>query len=192
MSPAVEIVRYRGGWPKEFATIAARLRAGLSDLALRIDHIGSTSVPGLAAKDVIDVQITVAELDEQAEAAMRGLGYRRSPFIRGGDHRPPEADGPDTDWQKWFFDAPAGQRRTNTHMRVHGRPNQRYALLFRDYLRAHPKTAPAYARLTRQLAENLADADTYPDVKDPAVDLIFFAAEDWAIRTHWQPGPSDG
>ena len=129
---------------------------------------------------------------QRVEAAMRDLGYSRSLVIKGGDHRPPGADGPDADWQKWFFDAPAAQRRTNTHKRVRGRPNQRYALLFRDYLRAHPKTATAYARLKRQLAENLADPDTYPDVKDPAVDLIFFAAEDWATLSRWQPGPSDG
>jgi GrpB-like predicted nucleotidyltransferase (UPF0157 family) len=191
MSPAIKIVRYRSGWPKEFAKIAARLRAGLGDVALRIDHIGSTAVAGLAAKDVIDVQITVAGLDTDVDAAMRALGYNRSSVI-AGDHRPPDADGPDADWQKWFFVAPAKQRRTNTHMRVSGRPNQRYPLLFRDYLRAHPKTATAYARLKRQLADNLADPETYPDVKDPAGDLIFFAAEDWATQSQWQPGPSDG
>jgi GrpB-like predicted nucleotidyltransferase (UPF0157 family) len=74
---------------------------------------------------------------------------------------------------------------------VQGRANQRYALLFRDYLRAHPATAAAYAELKRRLAQHLADPQTYPEVKDPAVDLIYFAAEDWAVATHWQPGPSD-
>jgi GrpB-like predicted nucleotidyltransferase (UPF0157 family) len=191
MPRTIEIVGYRSDWPKEFTEIAARLRMALGDFALRIDHIGSTAVPGLAAKDVIDVQITVAELDTSIETAMRELGYSRLP-VGAGDHRPPQADGPDTDWQKWFFIAPPKQRRTNTHMRVRGRPNQRYPLLFRDYLRAHPKTATAYARLKRQLAENLADPETYPDGKDPAVDLIYCAAEAWALRTQWQSGPSDG
>ena len=74
---------------------------------------------------------------------------------------------------------------------MHGRANQRYALLFRDYLRTHPTTAAAYAELKRRLAQNLADPDTYPDVKDPAVDLIYFAAEEWAAATRWNPGPSD-
>ena len=69
--------------------------------------------------------------------------------------------------------------------------NQRYPLLFRDYLRAHPATAGAYAELKRRLASHLANASTYPDVKDPAVDLIYFPAEEWAARTSWQPGPSD-
>jgi len=191
IAPAIEIVPYQNLWPAEFARIAARLRAALGDSALRIDHIGSTSVPGLAAKDVIDVQITVAGLDLPLDAAMRALGYNRSPNI-ARDHRPPDADGPDADWDKWFFVAPTKQRRTNTHMRVSGRPNQRYPLLFRDYLRAHPKTATAYARLKRLLAVNIVAPDAYPDVKDPAVDLIYFAAEDWAVQSGWQLGPSDG
>jgi GrpB-like predicted nucleotidyltransferase (UPF0157 family) len=89
------------------------------------------------------------------------------------------------------FKLPPDQRPTNLHVRVHGRVNQRYALLFRDYLRAHPTTAAAYAELKRRLAQNLADPDTYPDVKDSAMDLIYFAAEEWAAATGWQPGPSD-
>ena len=74
-------------------------------------------------------------------------------------------------------------------MRVQGRANQRYALLFRDFLRTHPATAAAYGELKRQLAQHLADIQTYTDVKDPAVDLIYFAAEDWAAATGWQPEP---
>jgi GrpB-like predicted nucleotidyltransferase (UPF0157 family) len=58
-------------------------------------------------------------------------------------------------------------------------------------LRTHPATACAYARLKRRLAQHLADPETYPDVKDPAVDLVYFAAQDWAAATAWQPGPSD-
>jgi GrpB-like predicted nucleotidyltransferase (UPF0157 family) len=100
-------------------------------------------------------------------------------------------EGADTDWEKWQFEPPTGQRRTHTHVRLVGRPNQRYPLLFRDYLRAHPATAESYAELKRRLAQGLADSLTYPEVKDPAVDLIYLAAEEWAAATHWQPGPSD-
>jgi GrpB-like predicted nucleotidyltransferase (UPF0157 family) len=186
----VEIVPYHPNWPAEFRELAAHLRQALGPLALRIDHIGSTSVPGLDAKDVIDLQITVAELDDAVIAAMHRAGYS---LAEGAwcDHRPPTLTGPETDWEKLYFRAPAGQRRTHTHMRAQGRPNQRYPLLFRDYLRTHPATAGAYAELKRRLAAHLADTETYPDVKDPAVDLIYFAAEDWAAVTHWQAGPSD-
>jgi GrpB-like predicted nucleotidyltransferase (UPF0157 family) len=185
-----EIVDYKPNWPAEFAAIAGTLRHALGDLALRIDHIGSTSVPGLAAKDIIDIQITVAALDPEILAVLSALGYVRPAGI-WGDHRPPNTTGPDSDWQKLYLNEPPGQRLTNTHMRVLGRPNQRYPLLFRDYLRAHPATAAAYAELKRRLARELADPQTYPDVKDPAVDLIYFAAEDWAAVTGWQMGPSD-
>jgi GrpB-like predicted nucleotidyltransferase (UPF0157 family) len=78
------------------------------------------------------------------------------------------------------------QRPTNTHVRIAGRANQRYPLLFRDFLRAHPSYAKSYGELKKRLAANLANSRTYPDVKDPAVDLIYHAAENWATRICWQ------
>jgi GrpB-like predicted nucleotidyltransferase (UPF0157 family) len=182
-------VPYKPSWPGEFRQLAEILRASLGDLALRIDHIGSTSVPGLAAKDRIDIQVTVASLDAPVEEALNRLGYQRLEHLR--DHPPSGMDAKAGDWSKWVFKPATSQRPTNLHVRVAGRPNQRYALLFRDFLRTHPDTAEAYAELKRRLAQNLADPDTYPDVKDPAVDLIYFAAEDWAAATGWQPGSSD-
>ena len=185
----VTILPYKPSWPEEFQKIAQVLRSALGDLALRIDHIGSTSVPGLAAKNHIDIQVTVASLDAPVEDALNQVGYQRIEYLT--DHPPSGVEAKPGDWSKWVFKPPAVQRPTNLHVRVAGRPNQRYALLFRDYLHTHPATAEAYAVLKRRLAENLADPDTYPDVKDPAVDLIYFAAEDWAAATSWQPGPSD-
>jgi GrpB-like predicted nucleotidyltransferase (UPF0157 family) len=186
----IEIVPYQASWPREFQAIASILRRELGELALRIDHIGSTSVPGLAAKDVIDIQITVASFDEPLTAAMAAIGYTLPEEV-WRDHCPPHFAGPETEWEKRLFRAPVSQRRTHTHVRIQGRANQRYPLLFRDYLRAHPATAGAYAELKRRLARHLADPQMYPDVKDPAVDLIYFAAEEWASAHHWQPGPSD-
>jgi len=186
----VEIVDYKESWPEEFRLIALRLRQGLGRLALRIDHIGSTSVPGLAAKDVIDIQITVAALDQELKDAIAALGYTHRPDY-SRDHRPPKASGPDSDWEKWLFDPPPGQRDTHTHVRLPGRPNQRYPLLFRDYLRTHRATADAYGELKRRLAGQIQDRGVYSVVKDPAVDLIYLPAEEWAQATGWQPGPSD-
>ena len=187
----VEIVPYNSIWPAEFDRLALTLRQGLGDLALRIDHIGSTSVSGLASKDVIDIQITVTALEQGVLSAMLALGYSLPEGMRR-DHPPAGWQGPETEWEKWLFNPPPGQRRTHTHVRVQGRANQRYALLFRDYLRAHPATARAYAELKRRLAGNLADPGMYPEVKDPAVDLIYLAAEEWAAALRWQPGQSDG
>jgi GrpB-like predicted nucleotidyltransferase (UPF0157 family) len=183
----IEIVDYRPTWPDDFARIAAVQRAALGPLALRIDHIGSTSVPRLCSKDVIDVQITVAALDPRVTEALVSIGYEQSQSI-SRDHRPPGDTAPDAEWEKLFFRPPAGQRRTNTHVRVLGRPNQRYALLVRDYLIAHPQTAAAYGELKRRLAASLANPDEdYPDVKDPACDLIYLPAERWADATRWSP-----
>lgn len=110
---AVEIVPYRANWPSEFAAIAGAFRRWLGELALRIDHIGSTSVPGLAAKDIIDVQIAVAAFDDRVLAALTALGFTRIERIRR-DHCPPLANPTAAEWEKWYFAPPAGQRRTNT------------------------------------------------------------------------------
>ena len=84
----------------------------------------------------------------------------------------------------------AGQRSANIHIRVSGRLNQRYPLLFRDYLRAHPSTAESYALVKVALAKYHADdVEAYYDVKDPVCDIIMAAAEEWAAATHWQPEP---
>lgn len=186
----IEIVTYQAQWPLEFRQLSGTLRTALGNLALRIDHIGSTAVPGLAAKDVIDIQISVAALSPELLSGMSDLGYSRKEGFTS-DHRPAQATGAEAEWEKWFFSPPPGQRRTNTHVRIQGRANQRYALLFRDYLRTHPATAQSYAELKRRLMQNLSDLKMYAEVKDPAVDLIYLAAEEWATAVKWQPGPSD-
>jgi GrpB-like predicted nucleotidyltransferase (UPF0157 family) len=186
----VEIIPYQDRWPLEFKEIAKDLRESLGGLALRIDHIGSTSVPGLASKDVIDIQITVGALDPSVKAALDQLGYLHIPE-NSLDHLPPNVVEVESDWEKWFFFQPEGQRRTNLHVRIQGRPNQRYALLFREYLRTHPSHVGAFAGLKKQLAELFEDIDTYLKVKDPSVDLIYFAAQEWAEAAEWEPGPPD-
>lgn len=186
----VSIIPYQPSWRDEFLNLGSHIRQALGERALRIDHIGSTAVPGLAAKDIIDIQVTVIDLDSVIEKALTRAGFIQLTGI-SQDHRPPGSEGPAIDWAKWLFRPPDWQRNANIHIRVAGRPNQRYPLLFRDYLRSHPSTAQAYAELKQRMAENLADPQTYPDVKDPAVDLIYLAAEDWAAATRWQPGPTD-
>ena len=184
------IIAYQSSWPAEFKQLGLHLREGLGNLALRIDHIGSTSVPGLAAKDVIDIQVSVAGLTEALLHKMTQLGYIWAEEIHS-DHHPPLFVGDAIQWEKWYFRPPAGQRPTHLHVRVYGRLNQRYPLLFRDYLRLHPATAQAYAEFKRRLAENLPDRVIYTEVKDPAVDLIYLAAEEWAAINHWSPSESD-
>jgi GrpB-like predicted nucleotidyltransferase (UPF0157 family) len=187
---AVEIHPYNEHWPVEFAHLGARLRRALGKDALRIDHIGSTSVPALAAKDIIDVQVTVSSLSDVPIGQIESLGLLSRPHIVS-DHVPPLGNPSPEQWQKRYLCELDGDRPVHVHVRVAGMANQRYALLFRDYLRAHPASAAAYAELKRRLAAELTDSGTYADVKDPACDLIMQAAEAWAAAASWKPGPSD-
>ncbi len=180
----IVIVGYRPEWAEEFAAIARLLQEALGELALRIDHIGSTAVPGLAAKDIIDVQVTVRDLTPDLEAAFRRAGYSR--LTHNQDHRPPTATGPDRDWEKQMYRPSPGARHANVHVRRAGSGNGRYALLFRDYLRAHPLAAAAYGQAKMALAQHgPTDWDLYYDVKDPVCDIIMAGAEDWAASTRW-------
>jgi GrpB-like predicted nucleotidyltransferase (UPF0157 family) len=177
----IAIVDYDPTWPEQFQRLAAGLRRRLGDAAVSIDHIGSTSVPGLAAKDVIDLQVTVASLADadRLAPAFQQAGYAPTPYRQ--DHRPAGDTSDPGLWEKRLWQSPPGaRRRVHVHVRVAGWPNQRYALLFRDYLRAHPRAAAAYARLKRLLVAQLGDdPEAYTDVKDPACDLIMVAAEAW-------------
>jgi len=179
--PVVTIVEPDPRWAKEFESIAERLREAVDTGVVTIDHIGSTSVPGLPAKDVIDVQITVSDEDslERVAAALAARGWRqRVGFDR--DHQVPGLPTAPAEWRKALLVEAEGERRANVHCRVHGRANQRYALLFRDFLRVHPDAAEAYAQVKRGLAALAPDIDSYADAKDPACDLIYAAAEAWA------------
>jgi GrpB-like predicted nucleotidyltransferase (UPF0157 family) len=180
------INKYNPKWVEEFETIKSSLQEILGDLALRIDHIGSTSVPGLGAKDVIDVQITVKELDDQITQKLIHAGYRYWGTM-AHDHVPQGENEDPKLWEKFFFNEPAGQRRANIHIRVDGSPNQIYPVLFRDYLRAHPNSAKSIELIKREIAKRHAnDVDAYYDIKDPVYDLIWDAALEWSRSTGWK------
>jgi dephospho-CoA kinase len=183
----VVLVEADPNWAIEFERIASLLSDAVGADAARIDHIGSTSVPGLASKDVIDVQITVPDAAalERAATKLEALGWPRG--IDFSDHPVPGLPGERSHWQKEFFDEPPGERAIHVHVRIDGRANQRYALLVRDYLRAHPDAAAAYLDVKRGLAELAPNSDAYADAKDPACDLIYLAAERWAAETGWPP-----
>lgn len=162
----VEIVDYDPRWPSLFDEEAKRLRSVLDPfLIVGLEHFGSTAIPGLSAKPVIDILIAVRSLaDAQATfvAALRTLDYVYW------------ADNPKKD--RLFFVKgmpPFGSRRSH-HVHVtepHGEMWQRLA--FRDYLRAHPEEAAAYARLKGRLAaEHRADREAYTDAKSAYVETV--------------------
>lgn len=181
------IHNYQPTWPQEFDAIRASLLEILGPLALRVDHIGSTSVPGLGAKDVIDIQVTVPALTPEVRQTLIEAGYEYRSAITH-DHVPLGTDDDPRSWAKFLFNQPSGQRRINVHVRVDGHPNQQYALLFRDYLRAHPNSARSIELIKREIAKRHAeDLDAYYDIKDPVYDLIWNAALEWSQYTGWKP-----
>lgn len=183
----IQIVPYDPQWPQEYAAHAATLKPAIRHWITRIDHIGSTAVPGLAARDILDVQISVPAFSDALLDKLTSLGYRYRSDLTS-DHCPPGIPYERDAWLKQFFTEPPYVRRINVHIRVDGAHNQRYALLFRDYLRAHPTSAAAYGQVKQALAgKHPDDWDFYYEVKDPACDLIWDAARTWAKHTHWKP-----
>jgi GrpB-like predicted nucleotidyltransferase (UPF0157 family) len=185
----IEIVAYDPSWPDQFQEIAGRIRQALGPLAVTIHHIGSTSVPGMPAKDIIDIQLTVNDLDDPIEEGLFALGYQ--PVGVGCDHAPWGMDVPRREMEKRYYRAPASAR-THLHVRSVDRLNRKYALLCREYLRTHPMAASAYAEIKRQLAKRFAeDSESYYDIKDPVFDVIMSGGFDWAESTSWTPPPTD-
>ncbi|MEO1936395.1 MAG: GrpB family protein [Myxococcales bacterium] len=182
----ISIAEYRSLWKEEFELLAAEIRGVVGKRVIRIDHIGSTAIPGLAAKDVIDIQLTVAELDsESATPALTSAGYRLNPenrhdLLTGLDPESPEL-------QKKFVREPTGIRHAHIHIRQEGRINQAYPLLFRDYLRADPVASEAYCSVKKELASRFGeDPNAYYAIKDPYMDTIYQAAKLWAQVNQWK------
>jgi GrpB-like predicted nucleotidyltransferase (UPF0157 family) len=178
----VWITPYDVTWPEQFVQLAQLLRNALGPVALRIDYIGSTSVPGLAAKPVIDIQISVADFEplDAYRLPLERLGY----IFR--------ADNPNRT-ERYFREAP-GQRRVHIHVKRAGSFGEQFALLFRDYVRMHPDVASHYAQLKLGLAQQYArveDRAAYTDAKSPFIWKVIAQADEWAQQTGWIPEHSD-
>ena len=187
-SRPVIVSEYDPQWAAEFTHLAQRIRGMVGSAAIRIDHIGSTSVPGLAAKDVIDLQVTVADLDraEEVTVPLRDAGFRQgSEFVYDEFWTMAETD---PQLRKLYMREPGGERRSHIHIRELERFNQRYALLFRDYLRSSEAVRTGYEELKRRAARLFPDSiDGYLFLKDPVFHIIYEAACLWASTIGWAP-----
>jgi GrpB-like predicted nucleotidyltransferase (UPF0157 family) len=178
----VWISPYDATWPERFAQLTQPLRQALGPVALRIDHIGSTAVAGLAAKPVIDIQISVADFEPLA-AYRLPLEHLRYIF---------RADNPNRT-ERYFREAP-GHPRVHIHVKRAGSFGEQFALLFRDYVRAHLDVVSQYAQLKIGLAQRysqLEDRAVYTEAKRPFIWKVIAQADEWAQQTGWLPGPSD-
>ncbi|MCE7001710.1 dephospho-CoA kinase [Kibdelosporangium philippinense] len=156
---------YNPEWPLQAARLAARIK--LITGGLRVDHVGSTAVPGLPAKDIIDLQVTVSSL-EQGDAFAEPLAEAGFP----GDRRHHSAD---------------PGRLANIQLRLEGSTDWRHALLFRDWLRASEQERASYLEFKQGIAKQYTSGSAPENVKDAWFDKALPRAESWAQQTAWSP-----
>lgn len=159
LAERIEIVEYDPAWPGVFAAEAARLRPIFPPGCIkRLEHIGSTAVPGLAAKPVVDILVGVDDI----ESVRRDVAPRMEAAGYDFFWRPTSGDdvGP---FYPWFIGRDAARRRvSHVHVVTMDNAAQWERVAFRDHLRAHPDVAAEYADLKRELAERFAgDRETY-------------------------------
>ena len=154
----IEIVAYDREWPARFARESARLVAALGATIVRLEHVGSTSVPELAAKDIIDLQLSLASFEPESRyrLPLEQLGYEYRP-----DDEPAH--------RLFRLEAPDGKRLAHLHLCLAGSDWERDTLAFRDRLRADRALAAEYERLKRALAPRFTDGNAYADAKGPFI-----------------------
>ncbi len=182
---AVCLVAPDPGWPDAAERLRARLAVVCGAAARHIDHIGSTAVPGLVAKDVIDLQMTVADwaaADGLADA-LAGAGFPRLDEFRTDD---PKAGTDPATWEKRLHVNADPGRPVNLHVRVEGSPGERFALDFRDWLRMDPAAREEYSAVKRKAEAAAADLtgraaiEEYLAVKGPWFDEVYPRVRAWA------------
>lgn len=180
------VVSYDETWPEQARRIVARLNTACGHRAVRVDHIGSTAVPGLDAKDVIDIQVTVKSLDVADELTdlLLAAGYPRvADIAEDVAHTEDKAL-----WQKRFHASADPGRPTNVHIRVDGWPGQQFALLFPVWLAANPDERVEYLALKHDaIAAAPATSGEYADAKEPWLAGAYRRAWAWADETGWRP-----
>jgi GrpB-like predicted nucleotidyltransferase (UPF0157 family) len=171
---------YDPAWKILFEDIAIKLRYSLGDIAVRIDHVGSTSVIGLDAKPIIDIQVSVSCYDDVSsyKTLIEKIGF----VLR--------EENPDKS-KKYFREIP-GTRRTHIHVRQAGSFSEQVTLLFRDYLRTHPADCFRYAQEKHRLmALYKNERPKYVEEKGPIVWDILQKAHSWSQEVGWRPGITD-
>ena len=163
-------------WPAQAARLLARIGHALGDRVVALEHIGSTAVPDLPAKDVIDLQVGVRDLTEADGAAfvadLASAGFVRVP---GVDHDNAKDGGT---WPKRLHGSVDPGRVAHVHVRAVGSPGWDWAIDFRDWLRADPEARDAYAAAKAALAARHTDSGDYADAKE-----AWFDGADDRLRT---------
>jgi dephospho-CoA kinase len=178
-------------WAAQAGRLVARLQTVVPRDVLAVDHIGSTAVPGLDAKDVIDLQLSVRDLDaaDRIAALLADAGFPRWPGIIADNPKPAHPD--PADWGKRLHGNADPGRPVNLHLRAAGSPGWRYALCFRDWLRADAGARTDYVAEKKRVAGlHETDRSTAGYAADKEGWFTDYAAprmEAWVQRTGWEP-----
>jgi GrpB-like predicted nucleotidyltransferase (UPF0157 family) len=170
--PAVRIVDHDPAWAPAAAAEIGRVEAVLGEIAVRVAHVGSTAVPGLAAKPIVDVLVAVESIEPQASyvGPLEGLDYLFAPDDGSPDFH-------------FFAKPPARPRTFHLHVCVAGGSDEIRHLALRDYLRAHPDEVARYEARKRDLvARHPADRPAYIEGKADYVAALERRALGWARR----------
>jgi GrpB-like predicted nucleotidyltransferase (UPF0157 family) len=178
MGRTIEVVDHEPGWASIFEREVEALARVFGDALLAIHHIGSTSVPMLAAKPVVDILVVLRETDtiDRFSAGMQRLGYR----IRGECL---DAEMPGTPGRFYYSKDTGGVRTHHVHVCAAGHRQVPDLLAFREFLRAHPARAAEYGALKRVLAQrHRADNVGYMRGKDDFIRALLEAAREWTSQ----------
>ncbi len=160
------LVDYTPTWASRFASERVRIVDALGDVARRVEHVGSTAVPGLAAKPIVDILVAVEDPDNDGGYldALETTGYELR--VREAGHR--------------MFRTPE----RDVHVWKAGSDDERRHLLFRDWLRQAPDDRTLYESVKRRfLGESFTDMNYYARAKGPVIQEITRRAEPWAAQT---------
>ena len=169
MSRMIEVIPRDPAWADAYQTEVHKLAAVFAPDQVEFHHIGSTAIPGILAKPVIDIMVVVANLERvqslNPEMAARGYEHRGEAGIPG---------------RQFFRKDTGGVRSHHVHTFEAGHPSITIQINFRDYLRAHPAEAQAYSRLKQELAARFRESPPeYTEAKTDFITNINQLAEDW-------------
>ena len=157
----IRVVAYDPSWPDRFEAERLRLRSALGGRVGRIEHMGSTAVPGLAAKPIVDILVEINDIEDESSyvGALQAAGYQIR--VREPGHR--------------MFRTPA--RDVHVHLWPNGSDEVYRHIAFRDWLRAHPADRRLYEQTKQQLASrSWPDMNYYAEAKTPVIDEIMARA----------------
>jgi dephospho-CoA kinase len=185
----LELAKPDPAWALRGARVVARIAAALAGQGVRVDHVGSTSVPGLVAKDIIDVQVGLRRLGDAGrtgfDGALRRAGYLLAPDYVADRRHPGGA--PAAGWDKRCYGSVDPGMHVHVHVREVGSVSHDFTLAFRDWLRARPAEREAYQTEKARLAGLHARVSDYGTAKEAWFDTAYGRVLAWTREVGWTP-----